>query len=300
MKKRICLILFYWLPVVVVAAMIFTASSQPYEQQDLRPYLSQVTDLEKMKNMYDQLKVEHVWHRAYVEENGLIKTIALVVEKGKWLVGFLSILILIALGLAFRFSVAYIRKKGSKKFVRNLGGLVVLSFISIVLVMVGVLFAFRVEEALLYVKEQLAGERTRQILRGIEFSYGGNMVSVERSGLESFIEFFIRKAAHFSFFFVLGFLMYRALLVSGCKKAGSYISSLVFVLLYAISDEIHQAFTPNRSPLVEDVILDFAGGMTGVTMALLLYWFLQSKKKRKPFVSARASTAGAANRRYKG
>ncbi|MFC0559392.1 VanZ family protein [Halalkalibacter alkalisediminis] len=36
-------------------------------------------------------------------------------------------------------------------------------------------------------------------------------------------------------------------------------------LTYAISDEVHQAFTPKRSPLVEeDVILDFAGGITGI------------------------------------
>ncbi|GAE33201.1 VanZ family protein [Halalkalibacter akibai] len=289
MRRLVKLLFLYWLPVFFVAAMIFTASSQPYHQQDIRPYLSHVTDMEKLQYMYNQLKVEHVQHRLYLEENGFKRTLVLIVEKGKWFVGFIGLMLLILFGIGVRYSVAYIRKRGFKRFLRTISILTFVALIGILLMFSGIFFAFRIEEALLYVKDRLMGEGTMQLVRGIEFTYAGNLISVERLGLESFIEFFIRKAAHFSFFFALGFLTYRALLASSCKKRTSYVIALIFNLLYAISDEVHQAFTPSRSPLVEDVILDFSGGITGVTLALLLYCFIDIRKSKNK-----------SQRRYKG
>lgn len=39
-----------------------------------------------------------------------------------------------------------------------------------------------------------------------------------------------------------------------------YLYGLIFCLLYGISDEIHQSFTPSRSPRVYDVVIDVCGG----------------------------------------
>ena len=36
------------------------------------------------------------------------------------------------------------------------------------------------------------------------------------------------------------------------------------VVLYAIGDEIHQAFVPGRTPLVTDVAIDALGGLLGI------------------------------------
>ncbi|ARK32005.1 VanZ family protein [Halalkalibacter krulwichiae] len=281
MKKWTKLIVLYWLPVFFVAAVIFTASSQPYEQQDIRPYLSQVTDIDKIKEMYQQLRLEHVQHRLYVEENGFKQTLTIIVEKWKWLVGLALVLMVICVGFVSLLSFYYIRKKGYKRFFKVLAVMTVLFVVSTTLMFTGILFAFRLEEGLLFLKERLMGERVREVVSGIEFTYAGNIVSVERSGLEGFIEFLLRKAAHFSLFFVLGFLMYRALIACGFRRATSYIGSLIFVLMYAISDEVHQAFTPNRSPLVEDVLLDFSGGLTGVTLAFVLFFKTKKNKRRK-------------------
>ena len=42
-------------------------------------------------------------------------------------------------------------------------------------------------------------------------------------------------------------------------------------LLYAASDEIHQAFVPGRGPSVFDVLLDFCGAVTGTVFLLGIY-----------------------------
>ncbi len=70
----------------------------------------------------------------------------------------------------------------------------------------------------------------------------------------------LRKAAHITEYFILTFLLYRAF-------KGSLNSSFFYLLfwscvlsfLYAVSDEIHQAFVPTRSPSPNDVFIDIIG-----------------------------------------
>lgn len=178
MRRLVKLLFLYWLPVFFVAAMIFTASSQPYHQQDIRPYLSHVTDMEKLQYMYNQIKVEHVQHRLYLEENGFKRTLVLIVEKGKWFVGFIGLMLLILFGIGVRYSVAYIRKRGFKRFLRTISILTFVALIGILLMFSGIFFAFRIEEALLYVKDRLMGEGTMQLVRGIEFRHISMMIGV--------------------------------------------------------------------------------------------------------------------------
>ncbi|GAE28238.1 hypothetical protein JCM9140_4450 [Halalkalibacter wakoensis JCM 9140] len=298
MKKWLKIIIFYWLPVLFVAAMIFTASSQSYEQQDIRPYISYATDLDKMKDMYEQIKMEHVQHRLYVEENGFRNTLQVIAEKWQVLAFLVATLLLVSVIAGASLLILRIRKKGIKRVGKELGVMTMLVLFSGFLVMFGILSAFRVEDFLFFIKEQLLQGRAQGWLQDLRFTYAGNEISVERLGPERFIEFLMRKAAHFGFFFALGFLTFRALWASGCKKRIGYVVSLIFVLLYAISDEIHQAFTPNRTPLVEDVILDFAGGLTGVTLALLIYWILTVKKSKKPKQEQPTHTTRLERRRH--
>lgn len=69
----------------------------------------------------------------------------------------------------------------------------------------------------------------------------------------------LRKGAHFSVYAVLALTYIRAL-------GGWQYRRLAFVLavLYAISDEVHQSFTPNRYPSAMDVLIDSAGALAGV------------------------------------
>ncbi|WP_456277496.1 VanZ family protein [Bacillus sp. AK128] len=114
----------------------------------------------------------------------------------------------------------------------------------------------------------------------IEFDYAGYLVSVKHLGAASFIEFFIRKGAHFGIFFLLGFFTIRATLQTFLKNRvmTSLITSGLFVFLYGVQDELHQHFTGDRTPLIHDVIIDTVGGIVGILMYLVLY----NRKKRLP------------------
>ena len=46
--------------------------------------------------------------------------------------------------------------------------------------------------------------------------------------------------------------------------------SLIIGVIYASTDEIHQAFVPGRGPLVTDVILDSMGVLTGIFIVMLV------------------------------
>lgn len=112
----------------------------------------------------------------------------------------------------------------------------------------------------------------------ITFYYAGDEISIEALGAAHFVEFFIRKAAHFFTYLVLGFLIHRALSYHFLNNRLTFIISWFLTICYAISDEIHQSFTPNRSPHIEDVLIDAVGGIIGITLAWLIYKKIRTKR----------------------
>lgn len=77
-------------------------------------------------------------------------------------------------------------------------------------------------------------------------------------------DFMIKKTAHLVEYFVLAVLVYRALFKAGVTRKKSIIITLVFCVLYAMSDEWHQSFTPGREPRIRDVVIDSVGVIFGV------------------------------------
>lgn len=87
---------------------------------------------------------------------------------------------------------------------------------------------------------------------------------------------FIRKAAHFSEFMLLGFLtaalvFHLARRYSELTPSRQWYMPAAFCLAYAASDEIHQIFT-ERGPRVSDALLDFAGAIGGIVIVRLFIW----------------------------
>ena len=79
----------------------------------------------------------------------------------------------------------------------------------------------------------------------------------------------VRKAAHFSIYSLLGFLV--ALLVSFYKIYGKkrlYIT-ITAAFLYACSDELHQYFIKGRSAQLSDILLDTAGAFCGLLLTVI-------------------------------
>ena len=53
------------------------------------------------------------------------------------------------------------------------------------------------------------------------------------------------------------------------KENWRMILSILLGMIYAVSDEIHQSFTPGRSPRIADVYIDTLGVILGVLLILL-------------------------------
>ena len=76
----------------------------------------------------------------------------------------------------------------------------------------------------------------------------------------------IRKLGHWSEYFVLAVLMLRALRSETGKnwELRHAVFTLLFILLYALSDELHQVFVPSRTASFGDVMIDVFGGICGI------------------------------------
>ena len=87
---------------------------------------------------------------------------------------------------------------------------------------------------------------------------------------------FIRKLAHFTEFMILGIL--AKVNYEGYYKTNTILYPLLFSMLYACSDELHQLFVPGRFCAFKDVMIDSSGAFVGI----LLYHLITSRWKRKP------------------
>ena len=79
----------------------------------------------------------------------------------------------------------------------------------------------------------------------------------------------VRKVAHFSEYLILFLLT--------CNVGKFYIEnkknmmySIVFVFIYACTDEIHQYFIPGRSMAFKDVLIDTSGAIIGYLVIKLI------------------------------
>ena len=84
------------------------------------------------------------------------------------------------------------------------------------------------------------------------------------------IESVIRKIAHFTIYALVGFLLMSLMLTYKMKEIDQIGISLIIGVVYASTDEIHQAFIPGRGPQVTDIVLDTIGVLTGIFISLLL------------------------------
>lgn len=86
------------------------------------------------------------------------------------------------------------------------------------------------------------------------------------------ISFFVRKAAHMSEYALLAILF--SCYFRTCGKRRFLLYAILCVVLYAISDEVHQLFIQGRSGQVSDVCIDAFGGAIGLSLQQL-YWYVK-------------------------
>jgi len=74
---------------------------------------------------------------------------------------------------------------------------------------------------------------------------------------------FLDKTGHLFEYFILGFLICRALRNTQKKitRKKTFFLTILFCLLYGISDEVHQLFIPQREFEFYDIIADVSGAI---------------------------------------
>ncbi|WP_461226567.1 VanZ family protein [Lacticaseibacillus suihuaensis] len=108
-------------------------------------------------------------------------------------------------------------------------------------------------------------------LSGIHFTYANAPISTEAMGFPAFVEFFIRKAAHFSIFLVFSFALSHGLTRLAHRPGWHSLAGVAVSFVLAAGDEFHQSLTHGRSPLFQDVILDTCGAAVGALLAFGLW-----------------------------
>jgi VanZ family protein len=92
------------------------------------------------------------------------------------------------------------------------------------------------------------------------------------------IHFLIRKAAHLTEYAILAILLWRALRVQRVNVHSSLwpqaALALAVAIIFAVTDEYHQAFVPSRGSSAVDVLIDSCGAALG----LALRWGINRRK----------------------
>ena len=102
-------------------------------------------------------------------------------------------------------------------------------------------------------------------------AYIFNLLGINlNSVLGELTNFIIRKAAHFTEYFILAWLVFNAVKDDSSINKDIIISVLV-VFLYACTDEFHQSFVPGRACMFRDVLIDTSGGAFA-TIITYLSW----------------------------
>ena len=100
-------------------------------------------------------------------------------------------------------------------------------------------------------------------------------------GLKGFLtEHIVRKAAHFTEYFVLGGLLFADVMGFVQRKRINIALPPCIAFVVAILDEMSQSLSMGRTPMARDVLIDFMGALSAVIIIqFLLYIFVYKNKK---------------------
>ena len=111
------------------------------------------------------------------------------------------------------------------------------------------------------------------ISRTVEIILNRKLTNKEKEIYISKYVVIVRKTAHFTLYFLLGLFYISFLKEFNLDNKKLLIYTIIFVFIYACSDEVHQIFV-GRSGEVLDVLLDTLGGTT----SSLIYTKIRRKK----------------------
>ena len=108
----------------------------------------------------------------------------------------------------------------------------------------------------------------RFIVNTTEFIMKRKLTNKERKKYINNYVVIARKTAHFTLYFLLGLTFISFLKEFNIDDKKKIIYSIIFVFLYACSDEIHQLFINGRSAEILDVLIDTIGGTISTLISM--------------------------------
>ena len=98
--------------------------------------------------------------------------------------------------------------------------------------------------------------------------------------IQAVLHTIVRKAAHFTLFFVLALSVANTVFqLFGAEKGKLFIITCVFCLFYAITNEVHQIFVPGRAAMLNDIMVDLFGSICGGGIFIILRHLYKRRKK---------------------
>lgn len=120
-----------------------------------------------------------------------------------------------------------------------------------------------------------SGEESGELSGGIVAWIVGLFFPEDFTHIE-LVHFLVRKAAHFTEYFILGVLL--SLTIREAKWRKVLLAPWVLGTLVAFCDETIQLFSDGRAGQVTDVMLDSSGVFTGCMFLTLVMSFLERKR----------------------
>lgn len=142
-----------------------------------------------------------------------------------------------------------------------------------------IIFKFSAQPA--YVSRVVSFNTTQKIVELLPQTKG--MTIEEKDAMALRLDSTVRKYAHFFLYFCFGMSVVAAAFLTIGKQGllKSFLLALLFCLLYAISDEIHQIFVPGRGCQFRDVMIDFIGSFLGSLLVVVLIKIKRNYTKKK-------------------
>ena len=122
----------------------------------------------------------------------------------------------------------------------------------LLLILFGMIFIFSGQNG--QKSTRLSRTVTNQWTKNI--SYVQNLEANEKEVVLLKIEAFIRKLAHFLLYTLMGILLITTMILFKVKLKKGVILSFSIGAIYAILDELHQLFIPERTARIIDVVID--------------------------------------------
>ncbi len=151
--------------------------------------------------------------------------------------------------------------------------LVLIIFFILTLSVMALIFFFSSQNASL--SSRTSSSFVRLILSLLVRNFS-SLSSSEQNALIVKYASFIRKCAHFTEFGALGFCFTTSLSLR--SAAYIYPRSLLFGVVYAALDEIHQLFSDGRACSLRDVLIDTSGFACGLILSVLITSLIRKRK----------------------